>query len=165
MVSMGQPVLQFTNIEAELYGADMEWGVGLAQHWSLDGIISYVRGKRTDVSDNLYRIAPLNATTGLTYYRDQWKATLESVLYAAQDDVSEFNNEQTTPGYGLVNLRGDYQISKKLNVVAGIDNLLDKKYANHLDGINRVTNNPDVAVGDRLPGRGRNFFVKVGYDW
>ncbi len=165
MMSMGQPVLQFSNIDAELYGGDMEWGIGLAQHWSLDGIISYVRGKRIDVSDNLYRIPPLNATTGLTYYREKWKATLESVLYAAQNDVSKYNNEQKSAGYGLVNLRGDYQISNKLNVVAGIDNLLDKKYANHLDGINRVTNNPDVAVGERIPGRGRNFFIKVGYDW
>ena len=44
-----------------------------------------------------------------------------------------------------------------------MDNLADERYEDHLGGINRVRGNPDVAVGERLPGYGRNVFARL--DW
>ena len=55
--------------------------------------------------DNLYRIAPPNATFRLNYAADSWSAAVESVIYAEQNEVSETNAEQKTSGYGIVNLR------------------------------------------------------------
>ena len=34
--------LQWSNVDAKLYGIDMNWGATLNSHWSLDGVISYV---------------------------------------------------------------------------------------------------------------------------
>ena len=35
----------------------------------------------------------------------------------------------------------------------------------HLGGVNRVRGNVDIAVGERLPGYGRNFFANLDYRW
>jgi iron complex outermembrane receptor protein len=49
-------------------------------------------------------------------------------------------------------------------VRAGVENLFDKDYSNHVAGFNRVTGS-DVAFGDRLPGTGMNVFGQVAYTW
>ncbi len=87
--------LQFSNVDAEFYGADAGFGVNITDHVSLDGSISYVRGKRRDISDNLYRMAPLNSTVALSYYGDtDWSVTGEGIFYGWQDRVSTANSPQ-----------------------------------------------------------------------
>jgi iron complex outermembrane receptor protein len=154
--------LMFTNVDARLYGFDMDWAWQLDEQWSVSGLLSYVRGERDDINDNLYRISPDNATLALNYDTGRWSAGVETVLYARQDKVSEANAEQQTPGYGVVNLRGSWRASEQLQLSAGIDNLFDNTYREHLGGYNRVVN-PDIARGERLPGYGTNAFVQLHY--
>jgi len=45
-----------------------------------------------------------------------------------------------------------------------VNNLFDKVYRDHTNGINRVADS-DVTVGDRLPGPGRSLFARVNYRW
>ncbi len=154
--------LQFNNVDAELYGFDMDWAWTISDHWSLSGIVNYVRGKRDDISDNLYRIAPPNTSFRLNYRANKWTAGIESVLYASQDKVSETNGEQETAGYGVVNLTTTWQTTDSLRLAAGVDNVFDKQYEDHLGGYNRAAN-PDIARGARLPGYGTNLFIRA--DW
>ncbi len=156
----GQDPLQFNNIDAELYGLDGRYGMVLNDNWRLDGVLSYVRGKDKDGNDNLYRVAPLNNRLTLTWEQDQLSASLESVLYASQSKVAAYNDEEESAGYGLLNLYSQYQLSSDLRINAGIANLLDKEYVDHLTGYNR-NGDSDIPVGDRLPGRGRNVFVSA----
>jgi iron complex outermembrane receptor protein len=154
--------LQFANVDAKLYGADAAWGVTLDEHWRLDGIVSYVRGERDDINDNLYRIAPLNGRATLTYRRGEWWTGLEGVAYAKQDQVSDTNDEQETDAYQLLNLRGGVDIGRGLALSAGVENIFDSTARDHLAGLNRVTGS-DVAVGERLPSPGRNYFATLQY--
>jgi iron complex outermembrane receptor protein len=157
--------LQFTNVDAQLYGFDMDWAWYLTPQWSLSGLVNYVRGERDDSSDdNLYRIAAPNATIALTYTAASWAATVETVGYAKQDDVSAVNNEQESSSYGLINLNATWQATAGLQLAAGVDNLLDKKYEDHLGGYNRAAN-PDIVKGTRLPGYGTNVFARVMYEF
>lgn len=156
--------LQFNNVDAELYGFDMDWGWQLDQQWRLSGIVNYVRGKRDDINDNLYRIAPPNATLRLDYARNNWTAGVESVLYQRQNKVSETNHEEKTSGYGIVNVSASWQATSALQLAAGVDNLLDQKFRDHLGGYNRAAN-PDIAIGERLPGYGINAFARVMYEF
>ncbi|MEM1152667.1 MAG: TonB-dependent receptor [Pseudomonadota bacterium] len=158
------PPLEFNNVDAEIYGFDMDWSYQINRNWALSGILNYVRGERDDINDNLYRIAPPNATFRLSYAQPDWSASIESVLYDEQNDVSETNSEQTTSGYGIVNISGTWQATDALQLAAGVDNLFDNEYENHLNGYNRV-NNPDIARGDRLPGYGINAFARVMYSF
>ena len=154
--------LQWSNVDAMLYGLDMNWGASLGSNWSLDGVISYVRGKRDDISDDLYRIAPLNGSATLSYSAPKWWVGLEGIAYARQDKVSETNEESESSGYGLMNLRGGYDFTRDLSLTAGVENIFDREYQNHLSGINRVVNS-DVPVGERVPGAGRSFFASLQY--
>jgi len=158
----GNPALQFSNVDAEIYGADIAWKFELTDQWYLDGIASYARGKRTDVDDNLYRLAPPNASIGATWENDNLSVTTEIVAYTKQDKVSVFNNEQRTPGYELVNAALIWSPTDSLRVEARVDNLLDETYQDHVAGINRA-NGSDIPVGERLYGAERTF--SAGLIW
>lgn len=157
--------LQFNNIDAQLYGMDVEGSYAITDELFFDAIFSYVRGKRTDKNDNLYRIAPLNASTQLTYYRAFWSVAVEGVFYAAQNDVAKFNGELKTSGYALLNLRGQIEPVEGFTIGLGIENVFDKSHEDHLAGINRVRNNPDLPVGSRIRAPGRNYYATMGYEW
>ena len=173
MNPMAPAPLEFNNINAELYGFDMDWRYQLNAQWSLGGLLNYVRGKRTDSgqdgsgnSDNLYRIAPLNGSVALTYTGSQdWSTTLEVVAYDQQNKVSSYNGEQKSAAYELLHLRGQWQINRTARLGFGIDNLLDKHYQDHLAGSNRVNGNPDIALNERLPGYGRNAYARIDFEF
>lgn len=168
MMLTGNPastLLKFSNVDAKLYGLDANWSAALSQNWQLAGTISYVRGKRRDTSDDLYRIAPLNAITSLTYVQPTWQVSVEAETVARQNKVSEENNEQKTGGYALFNVSGQYQVTPAVTLLAGVNNLFDRYYVNHLGGTNRAVGNPDLAMGDRVPGLGRSAYVNVNVDF
>ncbi|MCW8195035.1 TonB-dependent receptor [Proteobacteria bacterium 005FR1] len=162
MLMGGQPALQFANVDASLYGADLGYHGEFGGRFYYRGNLSYVRGKRDDVSDNLYRIAPLTHTLTLGARFEDWDFSVSSELAAEQDKVASFNNEQPTAGYGLLNFNARWQLNSNVQMVFGVDNLLDKGYEIHLNGYNRVAN-ADVPPGDRLPGMGRN--VRFGFSY
>lgn len=160
----GRPALEFANTDARLYGIDAAWGVYLTESLTLDGVLGLVRGKRTDVNDHLYRIAPPNARVALTYDAERWSATVESVLYAAQTRTSAYNQERPTPGYGVLNAAATWRFRDGLALHARVSNLLDKRYRDHLDGMNRAANT-DVPVGERLFAPGRTLQVGIDVSW
>lgn len=155
-------VLQFTNLgSATLDGANLRWGwLGSQRHWELNGTLSYTRGRNADNGDNLYRLAPLRSFTSLVYHNGRWRAALGLELVARQDRVSAYNDELPSPGYGVVNLSGSWMLGERVCINAGIQNLLDKRYAPHLNGVNRVDAG-DVAVGERMPEAGRALYARV----
>ena len=157
--------LQYSNVDAKLYGLDANWFVAVTNTWQLDGTISYVRGKRRDTSDNLYRVAPLTARTMLSFVQTDWRVGVEAVTVASQNQISSENEEQKTAGYALFNVSGNYQASENIIVTAGMNNLLDRDYQNHLGGYNRISDNPDIARMERLPGLGRSAYVGVNVNW
>ncbi len=151
MMMSGNPALEWTNVDAEIWGADIAWKYELSEHWYVDGIASAIRGRRTDVADNLYRLSPFNGSVGLTYAASAWSMKTELVAFASQDKVSAYNDEQPTPGYGLVNLAFAWNPLASLRFEARVDNLLDKTYQDHVAGINRASGS-DILVGERLYG-------------
>ncbi|MBV1922285.1 MAG: TonB-dependent receptor [Pseudomonadales bacterium] len=150
MQNTGRELLQFSNVDAKFYGFDMNWGYRFDSAWSLRGVVNYVRGKRRDVSDNLYRIAPANTLYALDYDTDKWGVSIENHLFAKQDNISEENNEQRTKGYGTVNISAYVLVTEAVSLTAGVENLLDKRYQDHLTGYNRAAND-DIAINERLP--------------
>lgn len=164
MMSGDDNPLKFTNVDAKLYGADVNWSYRLSDSVSLEGIVSYVKGERRDIDDNLYRIAPLNGQVNIVYSGDNYIAKLNVSAMDAQNDISITNDEQKTAGYGLVNIEGQYFVNADFSIKAGIDNLFDKTYTNHLAGYNRVKGS-EIDVMERLPGEGLSAWVELGYSF
>lgn len=167
--SSGHDALEYSNVDAYLYGFDVEGGFRFLDDWKADMMISYVRGKRDDVSDNLYRIAPLNGRIGVFYDTEEWLAGSEIIGYDSQNNTSSYNDEVPTSGYFIWNLRGQYRPQynaiQGVQIGFGIENVLDESYRTHLSGLNRNKINDGTAVGEHLPGPGRNFYATLSYDW
>ena len=163
MVNMGMGSLnplQFNNVDAKLYGLDLESRYQINERLSLQANLSMVRGERRDINDNLYRIAPDNFLLALNWSAGVWAASLENITYASQDRISVTNRELTTGGYSLLNLNTRFYPQENLEIGLGINNMLDREYRDHLAGYNRAFN-PDIALRDRLPGLGRNLYGRL----
>ncbi len=164
-MGMGQPEpLQFNNVEAELYGFDMESGYMLSANWYVRSVMSITQGKRKDIDDYLYRIAPANLSVALDYMAQNWMLSLENVSYARQSKISATNLEAQTSGYSLWNASAQIEIRGDLELGLGINNILDRYYRDHLGGYNRGFN-PTVALRDRLPGLGRNIYARLIWEF
>ena len=155
--------LQFSNVEAEIYGADLAWQYQLQKRLHLSGHLSYVRGKRNDIDDNLYRIAPPNMNIAITYEWQNWQAKAAMTAYAKQDDIAVLNQEKETSGFTTFDASVHYDLSG-FSVELGVNNIFDKQYANHLSGLSRVMQS-EVTLGERLPSEGRNGYVKLQYQF
>ncbi len=159
----GLPVLQYQNLEAELYGLDGSWRWALDSNLALGGTLSYVRAENTETGDNLYRIAPLNGRIYADLKQGAWNHRAEVRAAAAQDEVAAYNGERETSAWAVLDLHtrwkhGPWQVS------AGVENLLDAEYHDHLAGINRVAGG-DVAVGAQIPAAGRFAYLEAKYFW
>ncbi|HHZ70949.1 MAG TPA: TonB-dependent receptor [Methylococcaceae bacterium] len=155
--------LQWNNTEAQLFGVDLEAGYQITDFVRADAGLNYVRGMRVNAptgDKDLYRMAPLNGRTQLTYENAGWQGSVEGIFYADQGDVAGYNGEQKTKGYMVLNLRGQYEAYKGLVIATGIENVLDEHRFNHLGG---------YAQHNRENGRvampGRNLYATLGYTW
>ncbi len=151
----GDPTpLEFGNVEAELFGIDADLGIDLPGPLQLDGTLSFVRGRRLDIDDDLYRVAPLRGRITLSWQASRWFAAIEGVLVGAQSAVSVTNEELPTPGYQLLNLYAGWQITDGVQLLLGLDNVTDAPAQDHLAGFNRTPSTTGVALGERLPAPG-----------
>lgn len=155
--------LQFNNVEAEIYGFDVNWRYALSSQLNISGVASYIKGERRDIDDNLYRIAPPNASVRLQYMAENWQGEISLTGYAEQDDIAVTNEETPTPGYGVMDISVSYHF-EKATLQFGVDNFLDKNYAHHLSGLNRAIGS-DIARGDKILAEGRNLFAKIQYNF
>jgi len=140
--------------KAVLYGFDLRFEYNFCHNFVLSGSGSYVRGKDTEAGTDLPQIPPLKGRVGLRY---NWNraGTIEVTLAGAAKQTKIGGNEQETDGY----MRLDLAMSSKkiklgrtgLQVFAGIDNITDATYTNHLS-----TNRGAVSVEP-----GRNVFMRA----
>ena len=159
----GLPVLQYQNIRrAELYGAEVAVEWDFHEHLTFAANASYTRAENRENGEALYRVAPLRGMAALVYQNNGWEAALECEWAAAQSRVARGQGEPETPGYGLVHLRVARELPHGVRIEAGVENVFDKRYADHLGGVNRVAGG-DVPVGGRIPGAGRFFYTGVNW--
>lgn len=154
--------LRFANTDAEIWGADIAFGAQIAGPLRIDGVASYVRGKRRDLADNLYRMAPANGRLALVWEAARWSMSIEGQAVAAQTKVSVTNDEAASKGYVLANIYGHWLVRDGVRLDVGIENLFDRQYQEHLAGYNRIAGS-DVPLGARLPGAGRSAFVRLSW--
>ena len=134
---------------------------------------SWVEAERDDISDNLYRVAPLSLRANLIYEAGDISARIEQVFIDEQDNLSvtntfdplNVNNSfEATSGYALTNVFLSWYVNPNVTLTAGAENLFDKGYVDHLTGFNRVIGSP-VPQGSRMFGQGRNVFGRIQYQW
>lgn len=155
-----KPAYIKTNVgKAILYGYDFDFMYNFYKSYVVYGSLSYVRGEDTENNLDLPQMPPLNGRLGLRgTITNYLMFDVAALLYNAQDKVAA--GEVPTPGYatfdiGLSSAQLDIFKYVKLQLFAGVENLLDKSYRNHLS-----TNRGSVTIEP-----GRNLYFKLGLDF
>lgn len=157
----GDPTpLMFRNIDAELYGADLDAVARPLANLELAGTASIVRGQRRDIADDLYRIPPASVRLSATWATGDLSLGAELFAAVDQNRVSLTNSELPGDGYATLGLFARYAFTEGLAIEAGVENLTDEGYAPHLAGRSRVGAS-DVPLFERLPGPGRGVWARL----
>ena len=162
-VNAGKPRDIYRNVEAELYGAELEAAYPLNANWQLGSSLAWTVGNNLDDDTPLSRIAPLELNTSLDYQKGPLQMGAEWQLVASQKSVCLSGvancggqDVRKTPGYGVVNLHAQYEFETGLSLIAGVDNLMDKAYTVH-------ESRGDVTTGTsyQVTEPGRSAWIRV----
>ncbi|MFS6536188.1 TonB-dependent receptor [Idiomarina loihiensis] len=101
----GLQVVQFKQVDAELYGYELELDWKFTEQWSLHGFSDYTRAKQRD-GDDLPRIPAQRIGTEVRYQAVGWDGAIGYTRYMEQDKIGQ--NETVTDAYGLLNARVNF---------------------------------------------------------
>src|SRR5690606_32214689 len=99
-----------------------------------------------------------------------WSAGLLLRAVAGQDRIAPgYGNVvgqdlDESPGFATVALNSGYRFNERVLLTAGVDNIFDRAYSEHLN----LAGNADVgspAGAVRTNGPGRTAWVKLNYTW
>jgi len=110
-------------------------------------------------NDALPEIPPLEGTINV-YYKFLKGNLIPKITFRAVADqrhVSDAFYEPYTPGFGLLNFSVKYKLNKYANITAGINNIFDRAYYEHL-------NRKIIGTTGKLYEPGRIFFVNLYVD-
>lgn len=167
---MGSLVSQADNIDARIMGGELGVAYDLTDTWKTDATLAYAWGKNSSDGEALPQMPPLEARLGLTYERESWSAGALWRVVAQQNRVDEGKGNVVgrdigkSAGFGVFSLNGAYRVSEQVKLSAGVDNLFDKDYAEHLNlAGNAGFGYPADPVAIDEPGR--TLWTKVEFDF
>ena len=139
---------------AKIFGASGEILLAITKHIAFNSSLSYIDGEERDSGEPLRHTTPLFGKTSLIYQKGSWRAEFFSeynnrrrrkdipsaeidskpYLYAVRDPNNP-SPDDGTPGWYTLNLRASYQFSPYINLMVGLENLLDQHYRPSTSGI------------------------------
>lgn len=157
-----------TNIDATLYGGEVDMTYKVSPVYKVMGALSYVHGQNDTENKPLAQQPPLEFKLSAMYDDNQYSAGILARLVGAQNryDIGTGSivmngvDKGETSGFAVFSINGGYKYSKNVSFSAGIDNIFNKAYAEHL-------NNTDAASASaflnqlRIYEPGRNVWLEV----
>lgn len=157
------------NVDARIMGGEIGAAYKITDYLTTDASLAYSWGKNSSDSRALPQIPPLEVRLGLNYQYDKWSA---GALMRIVDSQSRIATNQgnvigkdfgKSSGFGIFSFNAGYQINKNLKLTAGVDNLFDRYYVEHL---NRGGSNMFGFTADQqLPEPGRTLWTKLSFDF
>jgi len=148
----------YRNVDATLYGLEIEAGIRWSKNWSSRTTLAYVHAENRSDNRPIAQTPPLDATINLEYIGSNWyvgaKVSAQSKQNRVEDDAASDSglDADKTSGWAILDLYGSYEIKDNASVKVGINNLFDRTYAHHVNRANADPFNPGpVQVNE--PGR------------
>lgn len=144
----GFPIAEYLQGDSRFTGTELSLDYTLNKYLNVITGFDYVNAELKD-GRPLPRIAPMRGRVGLDFHYKNASVRPEFVAVGDQDRV--FTNETRTPGYGTVNLGGNYVLSTKHAAhIFGVNafNLNNKLYYNHISFIKDIS--PEIGRGVRF---------------
>ncbi|MGE4455332.1 MAG: TonB-dependent receptor [Arcobacteraceae bacterium] len=125
---------EYVNVDAKIYGIELSAYQYINDEISMDLMASWQRGKKDNAlagqtDKDLADIVPLKTNIGINYEKSAHNLRLELVAAKNWSNYDEDNGEQEMSGYGVLNAKYNYKVSKNFDMTFGMDNIFDKTYA------------------------------------
>lgn len=157
------------NVDATTYGAEAGMAWQLAESWKVDGSLAYVHGNNDTDGTALGQIPPLEARLGLNYDDKVWSfgALLRGVAAQNRVAVKQGNiagqDIGASSGFSVFSVNGGWHANKAVQVSAGVDNVFNKTYAEHISRSGAMVSGYTQTTRVNEPGR--NAWVKANFDF
>jgi iron complex outermembrane receptor protein len=138
-------LFRFANTdEAILAGFEVGGEYDWSDYLSPFATMKYVEGRDEVIEAPLPQIPPLDSVVGIRLHEPSqlrlWSVELAARIVDNQDRLGTVRSsagteviEEATPGFTVWHLRSYYSYSRDLTFTAGIENLFDRNYQEHLD--------------------------------
>ncbi|PJK00552.1 TonB-dependent copper receptor [Lysobacteraceae bacterium NML91-0213] len=159
-----------SNIDAQTSGAELGVEFRPTDRWKLAGSLAYARGKDRDSGRPLPQMPPLEGRFSADWNGGNWSAGVLVRVVDGQDRVARgYGNvvgQDIGPsaGFATLALNAGYRFDSGLQLTAGVDNLSDRAYSEHLN----LAGNADFgypADAVRINGPGRTAWVKLNVSY
>lgn len=127
------------NIDARIMGGELGGSHRFAPGWKADASLAYAYGKNSSDGRAMPQIPPLEARLSMSYEQGDFSSAALWRVVAAQNRTDEGRGNVVgrdfsgSSGFGVFSLNSAYRLTQNWKVSAGIDNLFDKKYSEHLN--------------------------------
>jgi iron complex outermembrane receptor protein len=157
------------NVDATTLGGEATVACSIARSLKADATVSYVRSDNSTDGRPLAQQPPAEARIGLTYDNRVFSLGALARLVASQDrvDVGSGNIVSNgmdlgpTPGFSVFSINGGYRLRKAVQLTAGVDNVLNRSYAEHISQAGAMV--PGFVPTTRVNEPGRTIWLKVNF--
>lgn len=154
-------VRQFQNInKAFKTGFELSWRQSLTGFLDQRISVAYTYGQNIAADEPLPEIAPLDLRYSLNgnFFNGKLRPAISLRHVTKQDRISNDYGETETPAFTLVDINLTYQISRIISTTAGVQNLLNETYYEHLNRTIGGTTPTEIFAP------GRNIFLSLTID-
>ena len=164
-----KPVGGFGNVDARLYGFEAEYTRAVSPRWTLGASLAYTRGDDRTNSAALPQIAPLEANLTAKYSHKKLETNAVWRLVSHQNRYHKGYGSVTgtdygpTGGFGILSLSLAYRPDENLTFSLGVDNLLNKTYAEFVNYSEEAIPALGISAGGHITEPGRTIWFKSNY--
>jgi iron complex outermembrane recepter protein len=151
------PAKSWDNIEAFLWGGEAQARLALPASLYASATLSYTHGDDRTNHQPLLEVAPLAVAGSLRWDNGTFFVELEERWSARQDRVATSLQEAPTAAWYVTNAKLGVQ-ARGFKVFAGVQNILDKDYVEHLSYLR-----DPFASGVKVPEPGRTVYANAQY--
>lgn len=159
------------NINASLYGGEIDAAYPLNKNWTATASLAYVHGNNDSEHKPLAQIPPLEGTLGLRYSREKveagllWRGVQAQTRYDLNSGSEIGYDLGASGGFGILSANVAYKANKTVTVAAGVDNIFNKNYAEFISRSGASIPALGIASSFRVNEPGRTFWVKASYTY
>lgn len=163
--NMGMLEAHSRNVDATVAGAEVGIGYQFTDAIQADLSAMYAWGKNTSDNTPLPQISPLEARVNLRYIQDNYTLGAYWRLVDGQNRISEREGNivgydlKQSAGFGTLSLNGTYHVNDNMDLSVGVDNVLDRTYAEHLNKMG--SSGFGFAANEQFNNIGRNYWAKI----
>ena len=160
------PVGGYGNVDARLYGFEAEVTRTVSPLWTLGASLAYTRGDDRTNDAALPQIAPLEANLTAKYSHKKMEANAVWRLVSKQNRYHRGYGSVTgtdygpTGGFGILSLSLAYRPDENLTFSLGVDNLLNKTYAEFVNYSEAAIPALGISAGGHITEPGRTIWLK-----